>query len=121
MVGPGNATAPRAGHTLYAGQAADFPVPAFVPECFAVVHPADLSRFEQFRRGIAQLNEEGVVQVLASGPYGAKRRCSRPRGRCRSGASARRCPRPPRQATRPSRRRPRIGLPTALPTVAETF
>ncbi len=67
VVGLVNATALRVGDTLYAQKAAVFPpMPTFAPEHFAVVRPVDLSRSKQFRRGIAQLDEEGVVQVLVS-------------------------------------------------------
>ncbi|MFG2683115.1 peptide chain release factor 3 [Streptomyces sp. NPDC048392] len=67
VVGLVNASALRVGDTLYAGQPAVFPaMPTFAPEHFAVVRPVDLSRSKQFRRGIAQLDEEGVVQVLVS-------------------------------------------------------
>ena len=39
-------------------------IPSFAPEHFAVARVRDTGRFKQFRRGIAQLDEEGVVQVL---------------------------------------------------------
>ncbi|MEV6958661.1 peptide chain release factor 3 [Streptomyces sp. NPDC051207] len=67
VVGLVNATALRVGDTLYAEQAAVFPpMPTFAPEHFAVARPVDLGRSKQFRRGISQLDEEGVVQVLVS-------------------------------------------------------
>ncbi|THA25439.1 peptide chain release factor 3 [Streptomyces sp. RKND-216] len=67
VVGLVNATALRVGDTLYSGQRAVFPpMPTFAPEHFAVVRPVDIGRSKQFRRGIAQLDEEGVVQVLVS-------------------------------------------------------
>ncbi|MCX4549753.1 peptide chain release factor 3 [Streptomyces sp. NBC_01387] len=67
VVGLGNAAALRVGDTLYDGPSAQFPpMPTFAPEHFAVVRPVDISRSKQFRRGIAQLDEEGVVQVLTS-------------------------------------------------------
>ncbi|MGY0070733.1 peptide chain release factor 3 [Streptomyces sp. QTS137] len=67
VVGLVNAAALRVGDTLHTGGPAVFPpMPTFAPEHFAVVRPVDLSRSKQFRRGIAQLDEEGVVQVLAS-------------------------------------------------------
>jgi peptide chain release factor 3 len=40
------------------------PLPTFTPEYFQTAHPADRSRIKQFRRGVQQLDEEGVVQVL---------------------------------------------------------
>ncbi|MEW2636426.1 peptide chain release factor 3 [Streptomyces sp. NPDC048389] len=67
VVGLVNATALRVGDTLYDGPPALFPpMPTFAPEHFAVVRPVDIGRSKQFRRGIAQLDEEGVVQVLVS-------------------------------------------------------
>ncbi|MCX2971660.1 MULTISPECIES: peptide chain release factor 3 [Streptomyces] len=67
VVGLVNAAALRVGDTLYVDRPAVFPgMPTFAPEHFAVVRPADISRSKQFRRGIAQLDEEGVVQVLVS-------------------------------------------------------
>jgi len=38
----------------------------FAPEHFAIARAADSGRFKQFRRGIDQLDSEGVVQVLRS-------------------------------------------------------
>lgn len=67
VVGLVNATALRAGDTLYVDKLVRFPgMPTFAPEHFAVLRPVDLGRSKQFRRGIAQLDEEGVVQVLVS-------------------------------------------------------
>ncbi len=42
------------------------PIPSFSPEHFAVARGADPSKHKQFRRGIEQLEQEGVVQVLRS-------------------------------------------------------
>ncbi len=71
VVGLVNAAALRVGDTLYDGQPALFPpMPTFAPEHFAVVRPVDVGRSKQFRRGIAQLDEEGVVQVLVSDARG---------------------------------------------------
>ena len=39
-------------------------IPAFPPELIATAHPRDLSRSKQFKRGLAQLEQEGVVQIL---------------------------------------------------------
>ena len=41
-------------------------IPSFAPEHFAVVRGADAGKFKQFRKGIDQLDSEGVVQVLRS-------------------------------------------------------
>ncbi|SFC41822.1 peptide chain release factor 3 [Streptomyces aidingensis] len=71
VVGLVNATALRVGDTLYTGRKAEFPpMPTFAPEHFAIVRPADIAKSKQFRRGIAQLDEEGVVQVLVSDARG---------------------------------------------------
>ncbi|GAA1509545.1 peptide chain release factor 3 [Streptomyces synnematoformans] len=67
VVGLVNAAALRVGDTLYDGPKAEFPpMPTFAPEHFAVARPVDIGRSKQFRRGITQLGEEGVVQVLVS-------------------------------------------------------
>ena len=41
-------------------------IPSFAPEHFATVRAVDSGRYKQFRRGIEQLDQEGVVQVLRS-------------------------------------------------------
>ncbi len=67
IVGLVNAASLRVGDSLYAGEAVRFPeIPHFTPELFAVARAADPGRYKQFRRGIAQLEHEGVVQVLRS-------------------------------------------------------
>ena len=68
IVGLVNASALRPGDTLHADGApvAFPPIPSFAPEHFAVVRTADTSKGKQFRRGIEQLEQEGVVQVLRS-------------------------------------------------------
>src|SRR5690606_37136398 len=45
-------------------------IPAFAPEHFAIARTTDVSRSKQFRNGITQLDEEGVVQVLRDPDYG---------------------------------------------------
>ena len=60
-----NATDVKVGDTLYADTPVEFPrLPEFAPEHFVVARALDTGRFKQFRKGIAQLDEEGVVQVL---------------------------------------------------------
>jgi peptide chain release factor 3 len=67
IVGLVNAGALRPGDTLYEADPVTFPaIPSFAPEHFAVVRGADAGRFKQFRRGVDQLDSEGVVQVLRS-------------------------------------------------------
>jgi peptide chain release factor 3 len=65
VVGLVNATDVRVGDALYVDEAVEFPrLPSFAPEHFSVIRARDTGKFKQFRRGIAQLDEEGVVQVL---------------------------------------------------------
>lgn len=65
VIGLVNATDVRVGDTLWSEQPVTFPpIPSFAPEHFAVARTRDTGRFKQFRKGIAQLDEEGVVQVL---------------------------------------------------------
>ncbi len=39
-------------------------IPRFPPECFAFLHNPNPSKFKQFRQGVEQLLQEGVVQVF---------------------------------------------------------
>jgi peptide chain release factor 3 len=65
VVGLVNATEVRVGDSLYLEPPVTFPpIPSFAPEHFRVARVKDTSKFKQFRKGIAQLDEEGVVQVL---------------------------------------------------------
>jgi peptide chain release factor 3 len=67
VVGLVNASALRVGDSLYVEDPVAFPpIPSFAPEHFAVARAVDSGRFKQFRRGIEQLEQEGVVQVLRS-------------------------------------------------------
>jgi len=67
VIGLVNAGALRPGDTLYADQPVSFPpIPSFAPEHFGVVRCKDAGKYKQFRRGIDQLDTEGVVQVLSS-------------------------------------------------------
>lgn len=67
VVGLVNANALGVGDTLYAEQPVQFPpLTTFAPEHFAVCHSKDAAKHKQFRKGIAQLDSEGVVQVLTS-------------------------------------------------------
>jgi peptide chain release factor 3 len=73
VVGLVNATGLNIGDTLYdeAGEAVRFPaLPQFAPEVFATARPADTGRTKQFRKGLDQLGEEGVVQVLRDPEWG---------------------------------------------------
>jgi peptide chain release factor 3 len=69
VVGLVNASGVLIGDTLfgagYDGGAVEFPpLPRFAPEVFARARPMDNSKAKQFRKGLEQLDEEGVVQVL---------------------------------------------------------
>ena len=67
VVGLVNAAALQVGDTLYLDEPVTYPpIPNFAPEHFAVARVSDTGRSKQFRRGIGQLAEEGVVQVLRS-------------------------------------------------------
>ena len=71
VIGLANAAALRPGDTLYVEQPVQYPpIPSFSPEHFAVVRGTDPSKHKQFRRGIEQLDQEGVVQVLRSDKRG---------------------------------------------------
>jgi len=65
VIGLVNATDLRIGDTLYEGDAVIYPkIPTFAPELFSSARARDTGRFKQFRRGMDQLEQEGVVQVL---------------------------------------------------------
>jgi len=65
VVGLVNASDFRVGDAIYVDKPVNWPaVPAFAPSHFRVARTTDTSRTKQFRSGITQLDEEGVVQVL---------------------------------------------------------
>ena len=66
VIGLVNASGLRVGDSLFEGAEAVAypPIPAFPPELIATAHPRDLSKAKQFKRGLAQLEQEGVVQIL---------------------------------------------------------
>jgi peptide chain release factor 3 len=67
IIGLVNAGALRVGSTIYEDQPVQFPpIASFAPEHFMTVRAKDSGRYKQFRRGIEQLDQEGVVQVLRS-------------------------------------------------------
>jgi peptide chain release factor 3 len=67
VIGLVNASALTVGDTLFADAPVVFPrIPQFAPEHFAVARARDSGRYKQFRRGVFQLEQEGVVQVLRS-------------------------------------------------------
>ncbi|WP_299056707.1 peptide chain release factor 3 [uncultured Nocardioides sp.] len=67
IVGLVNASALRVGDTIHTGTPVEFPpIATFAPEHFVSASVSDTGRAKQFRRGIEQLDQEGVVQVLRS-------------------------------------------------------
>ena len=67
VIGLVNATNLSIGDSLYGGRKVVFPpLPSYAPEHFATIRTDDTSKAKRFRKGIAQLDAEGVVQVLYS-------------------------------------------------------
>ena len=67
VIGLANAAVLRPGDTLYRDIPVQYPpIPSFSPEHFAVARGTDPSKHKQFRKGIEQLEQEGVIQVLRS-------------------------------------------------------
>ena len=65
VVGLVNASDLRVGDALYDELPISFgDIPSFAPNHFVTARTTDTGRYKQFRRGISQLDEEGVVQVL---------------------------------------------------------
>ncbi len=65
VVGLANPGSFAIGDTLYEGAPLEFPViPAFAPEHFASIRNTDTASYKAFAKGIAQLREEGAVQVF---------------------------------------------------------
>jgi peptide chain release factor 3 len=65
IVGLVNASGLQIGDSVYADERVRFPRPAtLAPERFAYARNRDSARYKQFRRGLTQLEQEGVVQVL---------------------------------------------------------
>ncbi len=71
VIGLVNASALRVGDTIHDGPHVAFPpIESFAPEHFAVASSLDAGRYKQFRKGVEQLDQEGVVQVLRSDARG---------------------------------------------------
>ncbi|MHB8220404.1 MAG: peptide chain release factor 3 [Acidimicrobiales bacterium] len=65
VVGLVNAGELAVGETLSVDGSVTYPpIASFAPELFATARSRDASRHKQFHRGLAQLEHEGVVQVL---------------------------------------------------------
>jgi peptide chain release factor 3 len=72
VVGLANPGVFAIGDTICEGAPVQFePIPAFAPEHFASVRSLDTGSYKSFGKGIAQLREEGAIQVLY--PYGSMR------------------------------------------------
>lgn len=71
VIGLVNANDVLVGDSLYVDVPVEFPgIPSFAPEHFASVRAKDVSKSKQFRKGIRQLDEEGVIQVLRDPDFG---------------------------------------------------
>ena len=65
IVGLVNATDLLIGDSLSENGSVKYPpIPTFAPEYFRVARNLDTGRYKQFRKGITQLDEEGVIQIL---------------------------------------------------------
>ncbi|GAC1405125.1 MAG: peptide chain release factor 3 [Candidatus Velthaea sp.] len=72
VVGLANPGSFAIGDTLSEGHDVTFePIPAFEPEHFSLVRSIDTGAYKSFQKGIAQLREEGAIQVMY--PYGQTR------------------------------------------------
>ena len=72
VVGLANPGVFAIGDTICEGKPVQFePIPAFAPEHFASVRSLDTGSYKSFGKGIAQLREEGAIQVLY--PFGSMR------------------------------------------------
>ena len=65
VVGFSNPGVFRIGDTVSAGEPFAYaPIPSFHPECFAILRNVTIEKHKQFNKGLDQLREEGVTQVL---------------------------------------------------------
>ncbi len=65
VIGLVNTTDLRIGDTVHTGDKVCFPpLPTFAPEHFMVAYNRDTTRYKQFKKGISQLDREGIVQVM---------------------------------------------------------
>jgi peptide chain release factor 3 len=72
VVGLANPGSFAIGDTLCDGELLEYePIPAFEPEHFALVRALDTGAYKSFQKGIAQLREEGAIQVMY--PFGSMR------------------------------------------------
>lgn len=74
VIGLVNATSLRPGDTLYTGDPVVYAqLPYFAPEHFRIARLTASDKHKQFRSGLAQLAEEGVIQLLQADRLGAQR------------------------------------------------
>jgi len=67
VIGLNNPGAFAIGDTVYMGEKVVYPaIPSFSPELFAYLKNADPTQYKNFRKGVAELQEEGAVQILHS-------------------------------------------------------
>jgi peptide chain release factor 3 len=65
VIGLNNPGAFAIGDTIYTGKKLTFPpIPSFSPELFAKLRNPNTSLAKKFQKGIAQLEEEGAIQLL---------------------------------------------------------
>jgi peptide chain release factor 3 len=67
VIGLNNPGAFTIGDTVYTGEKLVYPsIPSFSPELFAYLRNADPTQYKNFHKGVAELQEEGAVQILHS-------------------------------------------------------
>lgn len=67
VIGLNNPGAFTIGDTVYTGEKVVYPpIPTFSPELFAYLKNADPTQHKNFNKGVAELQEEGAVQILYS-------------------------------------------------------
>jgi peptide chain release factor 3 len=73
VIGLVNANDFKIGDAVWVDEPVEWPpIPSFAPVLFKTARVTDTSRAKQFRSGISQLDEEGVVQVLHDRILGAQ-------------------------------------------------
>ena len=71
IVGLVNAGSLAPGDTIYHGKKVQYPpMPQFAPEYFRTLRAKSLGKYKQFRKGLDQLDAEGVVQILRNDARG---------------------------------------------------
>lgn len=65
IIGLNNPGSFEIGDTICTGKTVSFPpIPSFAPELFAFLVSKEPSKYKQFHKGIAALQEEGAIQIL---------------------------------------------------------